>query len=172
MKIGIFYGPTGGSTEKVAKLIAEEFGVENTDLILVKDSSIEEIQKYDKLIFGISTIGKETWDAHHPHTDWDYFFPNILEADFSNKTIGLFGLGNSTTYAYHFVDALGKLGNKLISKDANIVGQCSTDGYTFKESNAVIDGKFIGLPIDEESEEHLTSDRVKNWVADIKPHFS
>ena len=172
MKIGIFYGPIGGSTEKVANLIAKEFGTENTELILVKKSSIEELAKFDKVIFGISTIGKETWDAHHPNTDWDYFFSTILEADFSNKTAALFGLGNSTLYSFHFVDALGKLGQKLINKNVNIVGQCSTNGYTYDESEAVIEGKFIGLPIDEDSEEHLTSERVKNWVNEIKPHFS
>ena len=171
MKIGIFYGPTGGSTEKVANLISKEFGTKNTELVLVKNSTLKELAKFDKVIFGISTIGKETWDAHHPNTDWDYFFSTVLEADFSNKTVALFGLGNSTSYSFHFVDALGKLGHKLINKKANIVGQCSTDGYTYDESEAVIDGKFIGLPIDEDSEEDLTEGRVKKWVDQIRPDF-
>ncbi len=171
MKTGIFYGPEGGSTEKVAKLIAKEFGEDKVDLILVKNSNAKELEKYDKIIFGISTIGKETWDAHHPNNDWDVFFPNISNIDYSNKTIALFGLGDSVSYSAYFVDALGKLGRKLLEKNAKIVGQVSTDNYTYEHSEAEIDGKFIGLPIDEDFEDHMTEERVEAWVKEIRPFF-
>ena len=171
MKTGIFYGPEGGSTERVAKLIVKELGTDNVDLILVKNSNAEELDKYDKIIFGISTIGKETWDAHHPNNDWDVFFPNISKIDYTNKTVAMFGLGDSVSYSAHFVDALGKLGHKLIDKNAKIVGQVPTDNYTFEHSEAVIDGKFIGLAIDEDFEDHMTEERVEAWVKDIKVFF-
>ena len=44
-----------------------------------------------------------------------------------------------------------------------------TDGYTFGDSEAVIDGKFIGLPLDDINEEDKTDTRIKAWIAAISP---
>ena len=167
-KTGIFYGPVGGSTEKVANLILNELGTDNAELVLVKNAGVEDLKNYDKIIFGIATIGKETWDAEHPNTDWDVFFPKMQKFDFSGKTVAMFGLGDSVSYAAYFCDAMGKLGKKLSELNANIVGQVSTDDYTYEESEAVIDGKFIGLPVDEDFEDHLTEERIGTWVNSIK----
>ena len=167
-KTGIFYGPMGGSTERVAQLIFDELGEENAVLIPVKNSGADELKSYDKIVFGISTIGKETWDAQYKNNDWDVFFPLVEEIDFSGKTVALFGLGDSVSYSGFFVDAMGKLGKLLIEKNANIIGQTSPLNYTFDESEALIDGSFIGLPIDEDFEDHLTKERVKDWVDSIR----
>ena len=45
----------------------------------------------------------------------------------------------------------------------------STDGYTFDDSDAVIDGKFVGLALDDLNEEDKTDERIDAWLADIKP---
>jgi flavodoxin I len=34
-----------------------------------------------------------------------------------------------------------------------------------------MDGKFMGLPVDEDFEPELTDERVENWVQQIRPHF-
>ena len=80
-KIGLFYGPMGGSTERVAKKIAAALGNENVDLIPVKDSKVADVEKYENVIFGMSTIGKETWDSDKPASDWDIFLPEIEKVD-------------------------------------------------------------------------------------------
>ena len=73
-KIGIFYGPAeGSSTEKVALKIAEETGQGNVDLIPVKNATYKDLTQYTNLIFGISTVGRETWDGEAPPDDWDKF---------------------------------------------------------------------------------------------------
>ena len=59
-KVGLFYGPVGGSTEKVAKKVADALGNENVDLISVKDAKASDVEKYENVIFGMSTIGKAT----------------------------------------------------------------------------------------------------------------
>ncbi|MFC2104146.1 flavodoxin [Bacteroidota bacterium] len=170
-RIGLFYGPLGGSTERVAKKVAIALGNENVDLIPVKDSIASDVEKYENVIFGMSTIGKETWDAEKPANDWDVFLPEVEKVDYSNNVIAMFGLGDQITYDLHFVDALGIVAEKILPKGANIIGKVETEGYDFRESLALIDGKFIGLPVNEDFEPELTDERVNNWVEKIKLEF-
>lgn len=170
-KVGIFFGPAGGSTEKIAKLIQREFGSENADLNLIKDAKAVDLNKYDNIIFGCSTIGGETWDSDKSQSDWDLFRPELDKISYKGRVFAIFGLGNHVSYARHFVDNMGAIAKTILSKNAIIVGQCSTDGYEFIESEAVIDGKFIGLPIDEEFESEKSAERIQKWVSTIKKEF-
>ena len=57
---------------------------------------------------------------------------------------------------------------RIADSGAKFIGQVDPDDYTFDESRAIIDGKFIGLPIDEDNESDLTDERLAKWVAMIK----
>lgn len=170
-KIGLFYGPLGGSTEKVAKKVAAALGNENVDLIPAKDSKVSDVEKYENVIFGMSTIGKETWESDKSANDWDVFLQEVTKVDYSNKIVAMFGLGDQITYDLHFVDALGLVAENILPKGAKIIGQVETDDYDCRESQAIIDGKFIGLPVNEDFEPELTDERVNNWVEKIKKEF-
>jgi len=170
-KIGIFFGPLKGSVNRVADKVKLALGEQNVELISVNDASTSDLEKYDRIIFGISTVGKETWDSKYSNTDWSKFFPNISKVDFSGKTVAIFGLGDHITYSSYFVNAIGVLAKELLKKGATIVGKVDTSGYEFDDSESVIDGMFIGLPIDEDFEPELTDERVGNWVNSIKPAF-
>ncbi len=170
-KIGLFFGPIGGSTNRVGKLIAEKIGNEFVDLIPVKEATTETLSKYDNIIFGISTLGRETWDGEHTKNDWDVFMPSLEEFDFSDKKVAIYGLGDSVTYAQFFVDHMGILAQKLLNAKATLIGKVSPEGYSFEDSKALIDGAFIGLPIDEDFEDYLTEERVSAWVEQIKPEL-
>jgi flavodoxin I len=170
-KIGLFFGPLKGSVNRVADKVKAAIGEQNVDMISVKDASASDLEKYDHLIFGISTVGKETWDSTYSNTDWNQFFPNISKVDYSGKTVAIFGLGDHLTYSSHFVNAMGVLAKELIKNGAKIVGQVDPAGYEFDDSEALIEGKFIGLPIDEDFESELTDERVSNWVKTLKPAF-
>ena len=63
------------------------------------------------------------------------------------------------------------LAKDLMKSGATIVGQVDPSGYEFDESEAILDGKFTGLPIDEDFEPELTDERVDNWIKSIKPAF-
>ena len=167
-KIGIFYGPQGGSTERVAEQIAEAFGESNVELVPVEGKTSADISKYDNIVFGLSTIGKETWASENVANDWDLFLPEVEKTDFADKVVAMFGLGDHLRYALHFVDSLGILGQKLIDKNVKIVGHCDPADYEFEESKGIIDGKFIGLPIDEDFEPEMTQKRIEEWVLSIK----
>ena len=170
-KIGLFFGPLKGSVNRVAEKIKVAIGEKNVDMISVNDAGVSDLEKYDRIIFGISTVGKETWDSTHSNSDWSKFFPNITKVDFSGKTVAIFGLGDHVTYSSHFVNAMGVLANDLLKKNATIIGQVDPSGYEFDDSEAVMEGKFIGLPIDEDFESELTDERIANWVKSIKPAF-
>jgi flavodoxin I len=170
-KIGIFFGPLKGSVNRVADKVKAALGEQNVEMISVNDATVSDLEKYDRIIFGISTVGKETWDSNYSNTDWSKFFPNISKVDFSGKTVAIFGLGDHITYSGQFVNAIGVLAKELLKKGATIVGQVDQSGYEFDDSEAVVDGVFIGLPIDEDFEPELTDERVSNWVKSIKPAF-
>lgn len=170
-KIGIFYGPVGGSTERVAHKIGKEFGGDNVELVPVHDAKASDVDRFKNVIFGCSTIGKETWQAASSKKDWDLFRSELEKVKVEGKVFALFGLGDHLTYPFHFVDSMGEIGKTILSKGAKVVGRCSVKDYDFKDSEAVIDGEFIGLPIDEDFEAELTEPRVKNWVVRLKNKF-
>ncbi|MCU4156152.1 flavodoxin [Carboxylicivirga sp. A043] len=163
-KIGIFYGPELGSVEKVARVIESKFGADKVELVAVKNANETALQQFDKLIFGMSTIGKTNWDSEHKDTDWDEFVSNFDKVNWSGKKIAMYGLGDHVQYPQHFVDALGWMYERLENTAAELVGFCSTDGYTYEESEGIKDGLFLGLPVDEDNESDKTDSRVENWI--------
>lgn len=170
-KIGLFFGPEKGSVYRVAQKIGAAIGEDKVDLISVNSASAADIEQYNKIIFGISTVGKETWDSDYSNTDWSKFFPEVGKADYEGKVVAIFGLGDHVTYPDHFVNAIGRLARELMKENVKIVGSVDPEGYEFEESEALIDGKFIGLPLDEDFEPELTEERISNWLKSIQKDF-
>ncbi|SHF24207.1 flavodoxin I [Mariniphaga anaerophila] len=170
-KIAIFFGPEDGAVDRVAQKVKNAIGEEKVVMIPVKGATVADLEKYDKIIFGISTVGKETWHTTYNNVDWANFLPEIAKTRYEGKTVAVFGLGDHVTYGATFVDHIGLLGRELMKNGATLVGQVPTDGYEFDDSEAVVDGNFIGLPVDEDFEPELTDERVKNWVEQIRPEF-
>ena len=171
-KIGLFYAPAKGSTERIAKAIAENIGNDKVDMILVDEKTdVSIFEPYNKLIMGISTVGRENWDADYKKVGWDFFLPKLDNADFTGKTVALYGMGNHILYADYFVDAMGELGQKILEKGGKLIGYTDKTGYEFNHSKALIDDKFIGLPLDEDTQEELTEERLNNWLEIVKKEF-
>jgi flavodoxin I len=170
-KIGLFYGPLGGNVERVAKLIAEKIGSDRIVLRKLKDCEAKDLADYSNIIFGISTLGKHTWSSDNVGDDWDIFFPKLNGIDLKGKKVAIFGLGDHIAYADYFVDSMGDLADSLHKTGADLVGEVSGDGYEFNESRAFRDGKFVGLPLDEDFEDDLTEERVENWLKQILPEL-
>lgn len=168
--IGVFYGPAGGSTERVARLIAKEYG-DNIDLIAVDDVTVEQFNNYDNIICGVATIGQDSWNQDVKANSWNSTLSKLSTFNLEGKKIACFGLGNQITYGSKFVDALGVLVERLGETGATIVGEVTTDGYNFEESLAEKDGKFVGLPIDEDTEDEKTLGRVQCWIEQLKGEF-
>ncbi len=170
-EIAIFFGPADGSVHRVAKLVASKIGNEKAQLIHVKNATAEDLKKYDKIIFGISTVGKETWDMKFGNNDWAKFMPSLYDFDFKGKKVAIFGLGDHVTYAYHFVNTMGSLAKIVMQNGGTLIGKVSPEGYTFQDSEALEKGEFLGLPVDEDFEPELTDMRVSGWVRKILKEF-
>ena len=164
-KVGLFFGSDEGNTQRVAGLIAGCLGEANVDIFDIADVTQAEFDDYDKIILGIST-----WDFGQIQSDWEEFWDDVTEIDFSGKTVALYGLGDQFGYGDFFVDAMGMLHDIVISNGAAVVGYWPVDGYNFDASKALLaDGKhFAGLAIDEDQQPELTEARVKEWADSIR----
>ena len=162
MKIGLFYGTTLGTAKAVADMIAKEIEVEVFDVA----NGIEELNKFDSLIFGTNT-----WGYGDLQDDWERVLKDLKNIDFTGKKVAIYSTGDQESYPDTFVDSIGILADVVEAKGATIIGYTETDGYNFNESKAQKNGKFIGLAIDDNNQSSLTSDRVKKWVETLKGEF-
>ena len=170
-KTAIFFGPEKGAVNRVADKLKNVIGEDKVVMIPVNTATAADIEKYDKIIFGMSTVGKDTWDSKYANNDWAKFLPEIGKTRYEGKTIAIFGLGDHVTYAATFVDHMAVLARELTKNGAVLTGQVPTADYEFDESEAVVDGKFLGLPIDEDFEPELTDERIEKWVNQISSDF-
>jgi flavodoxin I len=97
--------------------------------------------------------------------------PVLENADLDGKVIALFGLGDQIRYANHFVDAMGQLYKLITAKGLDVIGKVDPSEYNFADSEAIIDGQFAGLPVDEEFQPDLTDERISRWLEKILPEF-
>ena len=170
-KLAIFYGPENGSVHRVANLLVSKFENQKPDMIVVHDATAEDLARYDNIIFGISTVGRDTWDQKFGNVDWSKFMSTVSSFDFTGKKVAIFGLGDHITYAYHFVNSMGILAKLVINNGGALLGKVSPEGYTFQDSEALEGGLFLGLPIDEDFEPELTDDRLNCWVEQLNKEF-
>jgi flavodoxin I len=91
--------------------------------------------------------------------------------DYTGKKVTYVGVGDADGYPDTFVDAPGIIHERIKDKGAKFVGAWPTEGYNFEASKSVIDGKFLGLVIDEDNQKDLTDGRIEKWVAIIKSEF-
>ena len=116
-------------------------------------------------------LGTSTWGAGEMQDDWYDGIKVIKNADLSGKTVALFGCGDSESYPDTFVGGMAEIYNAVKKAGANVIGAVATDGYTFDESESVVDNKFVGLALDEVNEDGKTDERIDAWVAEIKPNL-
>jgi len=155
----VVYGSMTGTCEAIAEKIAKKLGCE---CVNVQDLTPEIVENHKNLILGTST-----WGAGEMEDDWYDGLKVLQGADLSGKTIALFGCGDCASYSDTFVGGIGELYNGIKGSGAKFVGAVSTDGYSFDDSEAVVDGKFIGLPLDEVNEDKMTDGRIDAWIANI-----
>ena len=161
-KTVIIYGTSTGTCEDLAARIGAKLGVDNVINVTDLDDSV--IANNDNLILGTST-----WGAGEVQDDWYDGLKVIKNADLSGKTVALFSCGDSESYPDTFVGGMLEIYNAVKQAGANVIGAVATDGYTFDDSESVVDGKFVGLALDEVNEDSKTDERIDDWVAEIKP---
>jgi flavodoxin I len=160
-KIGIFYGSTEGNTEEVAEKVQEALG--DADIFNVDSATADDMAEYDILI-----LACPTWEIGELQEDWETCIDVLDDVDFSGKKVSYIGTGDADGYPDTFVDAIGIIHEKIADSGAEFFGAWPTDDYEFDESKGIVDGKFLGLVIDEDNESDKTDDRIAAWVKQIK----
>lgn len=170
-KVGIFFGTDTGNTRKVAKAIHKQLGEAVADKpVNIKNAGVEDLLAYDVLIIGSPTYGEGELpglDSGASTESWLEFMPQLAGADFSGKTIALYGLGDQVGYADHFVDAMGMIYDAFADCGAKFVGFTGTEGYNYDSSKAVLEDQFVGLVLDEDNQKELSDVRLNDWLEQI-----
>lgn len=175
-KIGIFFGTETGTTRLIAKKIYKLLGDELADKpINVNRIEPEQMLAYDSLILGTPSYGvgdipgTGVSGCHDPN--WQEFLDKFGTPDLSGKRIAFYGLGAQERYADRFASSMMPLYQRLSSLGAEMIGQWSTEGYEFEHSDSIVDGHFVGLVIDQRTQGMFTEERLKTWVAQVKPQL-
>lgn len=163
-KIAILYGSSGGNTEMVAKSVQALFDGD-ADLFNVESVRLDDFKDYKYLILGTSTTG-----IGDLQDDWDGFLPSFAKSDLADKKVAIFALGDSASYSSSFAESMRVIYDAIEGK-TTIVGSVEDEGYIYDDSMGVIDGVWLGLPIDEDNEYDQTDARIEAWVADLKKEF-
>jgi flavodoxin I len=156
----VVYGSSTGTCEAIAAKIAERIGAE---AINVSDLTADVIAENDNLL-----IGTSTWGAGELQDDWYDGVDTLKGADLSGKVVAVFGCGDSASYSDTFCGAMKELYDVAKAGGATVVGEVDIDGYTFDDSDAVVDNKFVGLALDDINEDDKTDSRIDAWIEQIK----
>mmetsp|Transcript_4979 Transcript_4979/g.8851 ORF Transcript_4979/g.8851 Transcript_4979/m.8851 type:complete len:206 (-) Transcript_4979:122-739(-) len=165
-EVGLFYSTSTGNTEAAADWIKAKFSGEITDPTDIGEVDISDLEGYSSLI-----VGAPTWntgaDEGRSGTAWDEVLDEIRDLDLGGKKVAVFGCGDSSSYGDYFCDAIEEVYSAMKDAGASMVGFVDPSGYDFAESKSVLDGKFCGLPLDEDNESDMTEDRVAAWCEQI-----
>ena len=156
----VIYGSSTGTCQSIAEKIAAKLGEEAID---VANLNADAVSEAENLILGTST-----WGAGELQDDWVDGLETLKGLDLNGKTVALFGCGDAESYGDTFCGAMAEIYNGIKDKGVTFVGAVPTDGYTFDDSEAVIDGKFVGLALDDVNEDDKTDERIDAWIDSIK----
>ncbi|WP_455758711.1 flavodoxin FldA [Phocaeicola coprocola] len=166
-KTGVFYGSTTGTTESVARTIAEKLGIPSSDVYDVSKMTADVAGSYEALILGTST-----WGDGELQDDWYDGIKVLKGMDLSGKTVALFGCGDSESYSDTFCDGMGILFEDLKNSGCRFIGAVPDADYTYSSSIAVTDSNFVGLAIDDINESDKTDERVTAWTENLKTELA
>lgn len=164
MNMGLFTVPAPATPKWQQKKIRDILGPELVTLHNLKDDSPSLMEQYDVLIMGIPT-----WDFGEIQEDWEAVWEQLDDLNLEGKIVALYGMGDQLGYGEWFLDALGMLHDKLVTKGVKFVGYWPTEGYEFTSDKPVIaDGQlFVGLALDETNQYDLSDERIQAWCEQI-----
>jgi flavodoxin I len=152
----VVYGSSTGTCETIAQTIGEKLGAE---VINVSDLTEDQIAGADNLVLGTST-----WGAGEMQDDWYDGVKVLKAAGLTGKKVAVFGCGDSESYSDTFCGGMKELYDAAEAAGATMVGHVSTDGYNYDDSDAVVDGQFVGLALDDVNEDDKTESRIEAWL--------
>lgn len=174
-KIGIFFGTETGTTRLIAKKLYKLLGDDLADKpVNVNRIKAEDLLQYDALILGTPSYGVGEipgLSAGCLERNWEEFLAEFGQPDLTGKRIAMFGLGAQERYSERFASSLINLYRVFEGLGAEMVGAWPVENYVFEHSASVVDGKFVGLVIDQRTQGMFTDERLKAWIDMVKPQL-
>ncbi|MDP4183559.1 MAG: flavodoxin domain-containing protein [Bacteroidota bacterium] len=172
-KIGLIYWPKGGSVERCATMMFDKIENSDIEILALDDVNVSKISGYDLIILGGSTVGADHWEDARTENQWSYFFADLKNnnIDLKGKKVALFGLGNQVLYPSQFVDGINSLKKSIEAFGPEFIGSWSVNSYDFEESESIVGGRFVGLPLDEDTQSELTETRIEKWVKQLSEEY-
>ena len=158
MKIGIFYGSTTGITENIANRVGTLLKAD-----VMEVAEISKVEEYDIAIFATST-----WGMGDLQDNWQEGLEILKTKNLTGKKVAFIGVGDQESFGDSFVDGIGIIYEEIKDKGITLIGQTSTDGYSYSNSTGILDGDFLGLVIDENNQSNLTDGRIKLWIKSVR----
>lgn len=173
--IAIYFGTDSGTTRLIAKKIAKKLGPEQAMKPLnINRTSVETFLAQDKMILGTPTYGEGILPGGSTGItagSWEEFLESLDAHRLDGKRIALYGTGDQEKYGEFFVDAMYLLYERFTELGATLIGGCDPNGYTFEKSKSLVDGRFIGLALDNHTQSALTDERIDRWLDECLPEF-
>lgn len=169
-KIVLIYWPKKGNVEKTAYKIYKHFDESIIDIFTITGVDMNTLSQYENIIIGGSTTGADNWEDTHK-SKWIEFFTALEKSNLEAKKVAFFGLGDQILYPDNFVDGMAHLKQEFSKQKVHFVGSWPIEGYEYTGSDAVEDGKFIGLALDEDQQSELSDDRIQVWTDQLRIEF-
>lgn len=162
-RIGIFYSTRTGGTERVARLLRRQLEPVQVDLHDIERADPGDIEQYDLVIFGTPT-----WEPERLPREWTQFADGLDSATMAGRKVALYGLGDAKHYPAHYIDAMGALHDRVVAAGAEVIGGCAGEEMRCYRSDALRDGSYVGLPLDEDNQPELVYHRVRQWARQLR----
>lgn len=157
----VIYGSSTGTCQAIAQTIAHKLGAKAVDVAQIDENLL---LANDNLLLGTST-----WGAGELQDDWYDGLKTLEGTDLKGKTVALFGCGDAESYPDTFCGAMRELYDAAVKAGANVLPGVSASDYQYDDSEAVIEGHFVGLALDDVNESDKTESRIDDWLAAISP---
>jgi len=93
-KIGLFYGTQTGNTQTEAETIQKEFGGNSVVALYdIANAEATDFEGYNYII-----VGCPTWNVGELQSDWESFYDELDNIDFSGKKVAYFAPGDQVGY--------------------------------------------------------------------------
>lgn len=157
----VIYGSSTGTCQAIAQTIAQKLGAKAVDVAQIDENLL---LANDNLLLGTST-----WGAGELQDDWYDGLKTLEGTDLKGKIVALFGCGDAESYPDTFCGAMRELYDAAVKAGANVLPGVSASDYQYDDSEAVIEGHFVGLALDDVNESDKTESRIDDWLAAISP---
>ena len=169
MKVKLIFGSDTGNTDYVV----DTYIINMLDPLEVEVIEVHNLKPEDWDTDNLIILGIPTWYDGELQSDWEDYFEEFQQIDFTGKKVAGFGLGDQIGYSEYFVDGIGILAKVVLENGGKIIGHWPTEGYDYDESKGLLnEDYFYGLALDEDNESDLTFQRVEKWVQQIKQSLS